>query len=195
VRVRPKLTALAALLAGAAVRADDIRDIRGPKAIFPLGLALLVAAGLVALVLAAIWLWRRLHRPKPVVLTPAEIALKRIEEARLLMSPTTVREFSTAISDVVRGYIEVQFDVTATHLTTEEFLQGALASSSKALSAHRDLLARFLEECDMAKFAKASLSAPIMEELYQSAREFVIETARSASAADTPRPAPTPAPP
>jgi hypothetical protein len=125
--------------------ADDIRDIRGPKHIFPLGLLLAWLAGGAALVIGGYALWRWSRRPPPPrKLQLFEIALQRIEDSRSLMQPSSVREFSIAISDIVRGYIEDGFDITATHRTTEEFLHDLLDSSNEALAAHRNLLAEFL---------------------------------------------------
>jgi hypothetical protein len=87
-----------------------------------------------------------------------------------------LREFSSAISDTVRRYIEAGFKVTATHRTTEEFLHGILDTENSPLSSHRPLLAEFLRQCDLAKFAGMSLSADNMESLYQSARSFIVGT-------------------
>jgi hypothetical protein len=165
--------------------ADDIRDIRGPKHIFPLGLLLALLAGGVVLAIGgyAAWRWSR-RPPPPRKLALFEIALQRIEASRSLMQPVSVREFSTAISDIVRGYIEDGFDITATHRTTEEFLHDLLDTSNEALAAHRNLLAEFLYRCDEAKFAGAGLSMPIMESLHRSARSFVIESSKPLPAAN-----------
>jgi len=91
-----------------------------------------------------------------------------------------VREFSSAISDTVREYIEAGFKITATHQTTEEFLHDILAAEKSPLSAHRTLLAEFLRQCDLAKFAGMSLTHANMETLYQSARSFVVGTSPAA---------------
>jgi len=164
--------------------ADDIRDIRGPKHIFPLWLLLAWLAGAAALAIGGYAVWRRIHRPPPPrKLELFEIALQRIEASRPLMQPSSVREFSIAISDIVRGYIEAGFDITATHRTTEEFLHDLLDSSNEALAAHRNLLEEFLYRCDEAKFAGAGLSMPIMESLHRSARLFVIESSKPLPAA------------
>jgi hypothetical protein len=189
------ITAPLAAAAGAAsaadVPGDDIRDIRGPKGVFPLWLILVALAAIALLIIGAYALWRwkrRRQRPRP--LTHLEIVLQRLEATRALMQPSTVREFSIAISDIVRGHIEYAFDVTATQRTTEEFLHDLLGSSNAtsantpsanaSLAAHRSLLEEFLYRCDVAKFAGVTLSQPIMESLYQSARRFVIETSKPA---------------
>jgi len=103
--------------------ADDIRDIRGPKPYLPPWLIPAIAGLVVLLALAgfATWRWTRRRRPAKA-LQPFEIALQRLEELRPLMHPASVREFSIAISDVVRRYIEEAFKVIATQRTTEEFL-------------------------------------------------------------------------
>lgn len=168
---------------------EDIRDIRGPKKVWPAWLlpALLAAGVLLAIGGYAAWRWRQ-RRRLPRALLPFEIALQRLDALRPLMQPATVREFSIAISDIVRGHIEQAFAVTATHRTTEEFLHDLLDSSHASLAAHRNLLAEFLNRCDVAKFAGMSLSRQIMESLLQSARSFVIETSKPPAA-----PPPSPA--
>jgi hypothetical protein len=176
---------------------EDIRDIRGPKSIFPLWQLLAwITAGALAAIGGYVW-WRRLRQRRQTVRQPAlfEIALQRLEDIRSLMHPSTVREFSIAISDVVRQYIEAQMKITATHRTTEEFLRDLLDSSNAALAAHRNLLAEFLQACDMAKFAGVGLSMRIMESLHSSARGFVIETSKPVAApppAQAPQAVPAP---
>jgi hypothetical protein len=182
--------------ASATAPADDIRDIRGPKGMFPLWIAIALAAALALLAAGGYGAWRWFHRKRKVrPLRPFEIALQRLEEIRPLMRPSSVREFSIAISDIVRRYIEEEFHLTATHRTTEEFLHDLLQSANGALSSHRNLLAHFLNQCDVAKFAAASLSARIMETLHESARSFVTETSKPTAAAQPPAgPAPLPKP-
>jgi hypothetical protein len=173
--------ALIALIVAAAVHAapvaEDIRDIRGPKYLLPDWVlpVLIGGAALIALSIYALWRWRR-HRAAPVLL-PHEIALRRLEDIRTLMQPAGAREFSTAVSDIVRRYIEQKFDVTATRRTTEEFLRELLESSNAALARHRGLLGEFLQQCDFVKFAALSLTSQNMESLRQSARAFVLATA------------------
>jgi hypothetical protein len=180
--VSPSARSAPASGAGAATATatdEDIRDIRGPKSIFPLWQLLAwIAVGALAAIGGYVW-WRRMRRaPAPRPLAVFEIALQRLEDIRSLLHPSTVREFSIAISDVVRQYIEAQMKITATHRTTEEFLRDLLDSSNAALATHRNLLAEFLQACDMAKFAGVGLSMRIMESLHSSARSFVIETSK-----------------
>ena len=98
------------------------------------------------------------------------------------MRPDTARAFGIAASELIRDYIEKRFDVVATQRTTEEFLQTLLQSSNEALARHRSLLAEFLQQCDLVKFAGDSLAVTDMESLFQSARRFVLETGEAAVA-------------
>jgi hypothetical protein len=157
----------------------DIRDIRGPKHIpspwlWPLWLA--SGAALAALLYGG-WLWNR-RRALARALFPYELALARLEEARALMQPESAREFSIAVSEIVRQYIEVRFQVWAARRTTEEFLHDLLEPADTLLTSHGDLLAGFLHHCDLAKFARWILSIVEMETMLQSAHAFVLETGR-----------------
>jgi Domain of unknown function (DUF4381) len=170
-----------ALLAGAAsARAEeDIRDIRGPKAVLAGSwLVPVVVAGVVIVAALCVYAIRRKRQrgSQGRSLTLAEQALQRLEETRPLMRPESAREFGIAASEVIRNYIETRFNVIATQRTTEEFLQTLLQTSNDALSRHRALLAGFLQQCDFIKFAGASLAAADLESLFQSARGFVLET-------------------
>jgi hypothetical protein len=164
---------------------DDIRDIRGPKGMFPIWQVAALLAGCALLAIGGYTAWRWTRRRSPKAQQRFEIALQHLEDIRALMQPSSVREFSIAISDIVRRYIEDEFKVTATHRTTEEFLHDLLESSNASLAAHRNLLAQFLHQCDMAKFAGVGLSMQIMETLQQSARRFVIESSKPLPAAET----------
>jgi hypothetical protein len=161
----------------AAAPVEDIRDIRGPKFIAPAWAWPAAIAAAVLLALCGYWLWRRQRRSRARVLTPFEIAIKGLEDIRGLMLPGSAREFSTQVSSIVRTYIEQRFDVTATRRTTEEFLRDLLESSNASLARHRTPLGEFLYQCDVVKFAAASLTTENMESLRQSARAFVMATA------------------
>ena len=168
----------AALAGGALAEAEeDIRDIRGPKAVTGSWVLPAVLAGAIVIALCAYAVRRRRHRgTRSRSLTLTEQALERLESTRPLMRPATAREFGIAASEVIRNYIEKRFDVIATQRTTEEFLQTLLQSSNETLARHRSLLEEFLQQCDFVKFAGASLTVTDMESLFRSARGFVLET-------------------
>lgn len=161
---------------------EDIRDIRGPKRIRPDWLipAVIAAGVLGACAVFGAWRWGR-RRHSPGMLLPYELALRRLEESRRLMQPADAKEFSVAVSDIVRSYIEQEFHVTATRRTTEEFLRDLIGLPNVPLVSHRELLSEFLHQCDLAKFAGMTLTMQSMESLYQSACAFIRETARRSS--------------
>jgi hypothetical protein len=176
---------LLAAMATLAESPEDIRDIRGPKAVpvWPwVVTAVLVGALLVAIYTVYRIRERRRRGAGGPVLTLWEQTLAHLEEARALMQPATAREFGIATSEVIRHYIEKRFDVSATQRTTEEFLQALVQHSNQALARHRALLADFLQQCDFVKFAGASLAPADMEALLRSARDFVLETREPAGA-------------
>lgn len=164
---------------GAAPVAEDIRDIRGPRDVLPDWVLAAILGGALLVALGCYGLWRRRRNRAARVLSPYEMALQRLEDIRGLMQPARAREFSTALSDIVRLYIEQKFDVTATRRTTEEFLRDLLESSNAALARHQALLGEFLQQCDFVKFAALSLTPQNMESLLQSARAFVLSTAKT----------------
>jgi hypothetical protein len=157
--------------------ADDIRDIRGPISIPYAWLwAIYTVAGLLAL--AALYaLWRLIRRRARIkAKLPFEIALERLEEARSLMAPATVREYAFTVSEIVRVYIEQRFGEKAARRTTEEFLSDLVQQTGTPLAEHRDNLKDFLNHCDLIKFARWQLSVPEMEAMHESARLFILDT-------------------
>ena len=165
--------------------AEDIRDIRGPKADRPEWIipAVIAGAGLVALAGYGVWRRRRERQaPNP---SPLELAERRIEEIRSLMTPADSVRFAVEISAVVREYIEHRFKVGATQLTTEEFLRKMIESSDAALARQRALLSEFLRQCDIVKFANVRLTVDAMGSLHRSALVFVREAANREEAYDS----------
>ena len=179
--------------------AEEIRDIRGPK---PLGgdwtMPLAVLAGVLSGA-AAYGTWRWSRRRARLPQTPVEIALERLAAAQSLIEAQSCREFSIAVSGIVRDYIEQQFAMRAAHRTTDEFLHDLVeleqpeAGHHRALAAHRGSLAGFLETCDLAKFGGWNLSAADMESLRAGAVRFVKESAPTPVAAPTAPPLGKPA--
>jgi hypothetical protein len=151
---------------------QDIRDIHGPLAIpgrrspwWYAGGAALAVGLLAALVLHA--------RRKPIA-PPHERALRALEEAGSMFEGDP-RQFSFAVSEIVRRYVEEAFQVRAAHRTTEELLADLMLDRSP-VSLHRTALGEFLRYCDLAKFAGWSLSAADRMAMLVSAETFVRAT-------------------
>jgi hypothetical protein len=159
---------------------EDIRDIRPPIHI-PYGWlwAVYVAGGLGLAGLAfAAWRWHHRHGQARAKLL-YQLTLEKLEAARALMEPQKGYSFSIAVSEIIRKYIEQGFQVRAAHRTTEEFFHDLATQSRGALTVHQPLLAKFLEHCDLAKFARWQLSVAQMEAMHQSACTFVVETGKN----------------
>jgi hypothetical protein len=152
--------------------AEDIIDIRPPihiAAPFPW---LVVSAAIVGLAGMSAAAWKLLRRQRSKF--AYEIALERLENTRPLMREFHAEPFCLAVSDVVREFIEEVLPVRAMHRTTNEFLHD-VSLSDLQLAPHRERLANFLQHCDLAKFARWSLSIPQMEAMLSSAKDFVID--------------------
>ena len=157
--------------------ADDIRDIRGPLHIPDPLVWLYYAAGVCLLLIAAAAAWRWLRRRKLLRAKLAfEIAFEQLERAKALMKPGMGDEFSVAVSNAIRTYIESRFHMRVTRHTTEEFMSRIAAEPSGDLGRYADLLHHFLEHCDLAKFARYALTLDQMKDMHQSAYVFVDKT-------------------
>ena len=157
--------------------ADDIRDIRGPLHIPDPLLYLYYAVGVCLFLIGAATAWRWFRRRKVLRAKLAfEIAFEQLEQAKALMKPEMGDEFSVAVSNAIRTYIESRFDLRVTRHTTEEFMARIAAEPSGDLNEYSDLLHNFLEHCDLAKFARYMLTLDQMKEMHRSAWDFVDKT-------------------
>ena len=157
--------------------ANDIRDIRGPLHIPDPLLYLYYAVGVCLFLIGAAAAWRWLRRRKVLRAKLAfEIAFEQLKRAKALMKPEMGDEFSVAVSNAIRTYIESRFDLRVTRHTTEEFMARIAAEPSGDLGEYADLLHHFLEHCDLAKFARYMLTLDQMKEMHQSAWDFVDKT-------------------
>lgn len=158
--------------------ADDIRDIHTIVHITPSWMWLVYAVGVLALGAGLYFLTRYLstlagRRSK----RPGyELVLEALEKARSLMKPETMREYSYRVSEIIRVYIEEIFNARAAHRTTEEFLHDLVEKPSGGLAAYSDSLENFLKHCDLVKFARWTLTQEEMEQMHESAVNFVNQT-------------------
>ena len=168
-----------------AVASEKIPDIRGLKDMveIPTGNewvwwllgagAVLVVAGIVA------WFIRR-HLAKcsaelapPPPPPPHVVAWERLQRALELIHEA--EWFCIEVSHIIRVYLEERFSLHAPDRTTEEFLL-ELQSSRRLAGEHKQLLANFLSECDMVKFARAELPEQELRGLHEAASRLVGET-------------------
>jgi hypothetical protein len=157
---------------------QDIHDIRPPFHIPRSWFELAVIGGccVLAALMVVAWRWRQ-RRVSAARKSAHELALERLGEARALMVPEQAREFSIAVSGIIRSYIEARFDIQAAHRTTPEFLRDLVTQADGPLASHREGLGEFMRYCDLAKFARWVLSVPEMEAMLASGIAFVTATA------------------
>ena len=170
----------------------DIRDIKPPEDPpidwRPLYIS---GAGLTTIVVLGALLYRLLNRekrarPAPAPPPPHEVALDALAwlRRRGLIELGAFKEYYSMLSGIVRTYLEQRFQVRAPEMTTEEFLLGT-ARGGRLQSAHRALLAEFLAESDLVKFARHLPTIADSERAYGAARRFVEETTASREAEGT----------
>lgn len=165
---------------------NDIRDIKPPLAI-PDSLAWLWWLLGALVLLAALWLaWRRFfgrvapeNLPPPI--PPHVRARQKLAEALALIAQP--KPFCVVVSDTVRIYLEERFNFRAPERTTEEFLR-ELQNTNLLAGEQKDSLGRFLESCDLVKFAKYEPGEGELQELHHAAVKLIEET-EPAAAADT----------
>lgn len=130
--------------------------------------------GAIALVLLAllVWLivWAVRRKMAVTPLTPRAIAQQALQALRSRVQTEDAYGFAVAVSDVLRTFISAQFSLRATSQTSPEFL-AEISGTARFSEADRSLLATFLEQCDLRKFARVEASDN--EALLNSASAFV----------------------
>jgi len=164
--------------------ATDIRDIKAPEPVPVDWRPYYVLGGGIALLLAmAAALYRLLNRPArgmpaPPPRPPHEIAADALADLRRrnLIAVGAFKEYYSALSGIVRTYLEQRFRLRAPEMTTEEFLL-TTARDGRLEAGHRRLLGDFLSESDLVKFARHLPTMADSERAWDAARRFVDETA------------------
>ena len=116
--------------------------------------------------------------PPPPAHEIAWEALRRLVAAKLIEAGE-VERFFTALSAILREYVERRFAVRAPERTTEEFLREA--AGHPALAGRRDGLARFLALADLVKFARHAPEESGVQASFTAVKEFVSQTAEEGS--------------
>ena len=157
---------------------NHLHDIKPPVEI-PTGWAWVgwVAAALLVAGLLY-WLWhvwrqRRAFTPPAPVIPPHVRALEQLEKALALLAQP--QPFCVLVADTTRLYLEERFDFRAPERTTEEFLH-ELQGTHLLTRDQKETLGRFLERCDLVKFARYEPREPELRELHAAAVRLVEET-------------------
>lgn len=167
----------------------DLRDVKAPVAVppdyRPLWWALGALAALLALGAAVYRFFNRARAKAAIPPRPAdEVALEALARLRRdgLLEKGEQVEFYVRLSSIIRTYLENRFHLRAPEMTTEEFLQAA-QKAPELSQKHRPLLAQFLSDADLVKFARHQPRPEDAERAYEAAREFVTSTGSGAGGA------------
>ena len=117
---------------------------------------------------------------KPVVITPEEKALNELEGLRVsgMWKKGLIKEYHTALTDILRAYIESKMGIAAIEMTTDQILD-SYSDLRNIPDGSAEKLRQILSTADMVKFAK---SEPLPNEHDRSmnyAVSFVQETANT----------------
>jgi hypothetical protein len=165
-------------MTNAAAQINDIRDIKPPIEIHSGWEWLWWTLGALALFVIASLVWRYVHKRMTRISIappiPAHVRAKqKLEEALALISQP--KEFCVLVSDTIRFYLEERFDFRAPERTTEEFLR-ELGGTDLLAPEQKESLGKFLESCDLVKFAKYEPRENELRELHGAAVKLVEET-------------------
>lgn len=149
----------------AAANGAQLMDIK-PNADVPVRTyrLLWVLLALAVLLAAALWLRRHLaerrdRRPPPPPRPLVERTRKALEALRAegLVEKGLVREFHFRLSEILRGYLGERFGFEALECTSGELLREVERLDPPGVEPY--LLQRFVDQCDVAKFARAEISS------------------------------------
>ncbi|MGR3320154.1 MAG: BatD family protein [Candidatus Anammoxibacter sp.] len=167
------------------VTAEDIREIKDPVNIsvnyYIIYLILGGVFGLLVIAAGLIYYFRQRKSTKQEVAPPQppahEIAYKELKIliALDLITKGKTREYFYRLSTIVRCYIENRFALMAPERTTEEFLAEMTDREIMEME-HKRLIRKFLEQCDLVKFAKYGPDNEEIDGAYNSAKKLVDET-------------------
>ncbi len=83
-----------------------------------------------------------------------------------------VKKYHIEVSEVLRSYVEARFLVASLEMTTREVVDGLRGVGAQVQFV--DGLRRFLDQCDMVKFAKVRPSLEASQEVVNLGRDLVI---------------------
>ncbi|HVO33587.1 MAG TPA: hypothetical protein VMU17_06705 [Elusimicrobiota bacterium] len=166
---------------------DKGGEIRGLKGVIgPVGWSpwwWIVALALIGV--SGVLLWRKRQRalagpPPPPPIPADQLALQRLQELRNTdwIASGKLKEFYSALSEIIRGYLEGGFEIPALERTTAELLRDVRKRpefTGERLVELKDLL----ESGDLVKFAKFRPDADEALQAHATATRFVETTKNS----------------
>lgn len=162
---------------------EEIKDIKPPIRLWDYFFLIYILPAIVLLI-AGYFIYKKYKNKKTVVVEekPKEkilahqLALRKLEELEKeqLWQKGFIKEYHSKITEIIRQYFEIQFDLPALELTTTESLK--LLSRHPIGSKVLDITSQFLSNADLVKFAKYVPLETINKEMMTQAREIVMKT-------------------
>lgn len=178
-RVSIKTISILFLLVPVATQAAELAEVKAPVA-YPVNMlwvyvffGVLMSGMLVSLARLYRELKKKYEHDKK--LPPAwETAYRRLEELhqRYQGSPQDVKAFYDTLCDILRRYCEQQFDIKASEMTSQEFLED-IQKRNIFFQEPQALFRKFLDSCDMVKFAKYAPAASESQESFALAKRII----------------------
>ncbi|MGI9115296.1 MAG: hypothetical protein DLM52_04695 [Chthoniobacterales bacterium] len=153
---------------------ETFNDIAGPVGYSLIPPWVVFAGSVVVLALLGLlgWYARRFFRKQKPALSARERTVAALDEMETALVSTPPYQFSISLSDVLRRYVLEQFNLPMTRQTSIEFLN-AISSATSFTPPEKELLADFLNRCDLIKFARYEATAEDSRLLLNEARRFV----------------------
>jgi hypothetical protein len=161
---------------------SELRDIAPPEELPPApswGIPLTWIGPALALLLLLLsgWALLRRRRGRESAQLASQWALRELDAIPLPAEAANgVEPFYTRLSDAVRRYIELRYQLPAPEQTTTEFLE-CLRRSPLLQPEQQTILRNLLEQCDLVKFARVQPSREECGKVAALARDFVQHTA------------------
>ena len=167
--------------------AGDIRDIKPPleipRSLWYLLRWFVLGGGILILALIGFLIYWRKRQGKSILPVrpeirrpPHEIAYEELDRLRQsdLLSKGEIKQFYIEISEIIRRYIEGRYFIIAMEMTTTEVLDGLMDADVTEEELH--IFQRFLDQCDLVKFAKVIPSEGETNEVILMASEIIDRT-------------------
>lgn len=162
----------------------EIIDIKKPISVqYDWAFIILIILGLTILLTIAYFIWKKYKSQKSEAITEYKVKLPNYQialdllyklEEEKLWQKGKIKEYHTAITEIIRKYFEDDFNFNALEMTSNEIIQ-YLKNDSRG-KAVVELVSEFFANADMVKFAKFQPMASVNEMMMKQAIEIINRT-------------------
>ncbi len=169
-------------------KTPQLEDIIGPVLIedpFPVMYVIITIATILVLLLVSFFVWKKLHKKKPVQINLANHILKELDLHKNNFSTHKNEQvYITEVTNALRHYIEQRFHLQPARQTTREFLHSisqpsAIPDVDRDLVQNKEQIGEWLILSDNVKFAHKPLKPEEFEGFDRAIRNFIQKTTRT----------------